>query len=539
MQKIYSTFIKKIIFFLAVILFSAQLSKAQAVYVPYSYQLYQKFNSDVYSPNNSLHTALKPYLLDNSISRKYNEILNRGVDTTRKSWFSRKLFNEHLIHKETNEYTFYFDYITDMEVGRDIPNKITTTINTKAFQLGGTIGNKFFFYTSLYENQEKFPNYVYNYIKQLRFVPAEAYDRAPIYTHDSAVDWSYSTAIISYTPIKELNITLGQDKTFIGDGYRSLLLSDYSSAYPLLRLTANVGHLQYMMMWADLEDINLPTYDTYGNNRRKIAAFHYLDWNVTNKLSLGFFNAIIAAGANDQGKRHPFDFNYINPLLFASSLGPSTPYKDNVLVGFTGKYKILNNAAIYGQLLIDRFKASDFFSANSTNNTNGYQIGIRGADLFKVKGFNYLLEYNTAKPYTYAGQQSISSYTDYSESLGDPLGANFKEVIAILDYSVGRWDFQGQANYATYGLDAIGQNNGQNVTLAVPATITSATTGQGLHTKTYYGEGTISYVINPKYNFRIFGGTVLRQQQNSVGTAKTAWITFGLKSSFRNFYHDF
>jgi hypothetical protein len=35
-------------------------------------------------------------------------------------------------------------------------------------------------------------------------------------------DYSYATAILSYTPIKQLNITLGQDKTFIGDGYRSI-----------------------------------------------------------------------------------------------------------------------------------------------------------------------------------------------------------------------------------------------------------------------------------------------------------------------------
>jgi len=541
MQKIYPTPVKKILYLLTVILFYAQISKAQdAVYVPYSYQFYQKFNADVYSVNTSLHTSLKPYLLDSTILHKYNELMDLGVDSTRKTWFSREFFNEHLIHSETKDYTFYADYLTDMELGRDFNYKVLTAVNTKAYQLGGTVGNNFFFYTSGYENQSKFPDYLYDYIEQIRFVPGQAYDRDNTNSYDSPVDWSYVTAIVSYTPIKQLNITLGQDKTFIGDGYRSLLLSDVAATYPLLRLTATVGKVQYMMMVADMEDINLPKYDTYGNNRRKMAAFHYVDWNVTKRLSLGYFDALIAAGANDQGVRHPFDANYVNPLIFTSSIGPSTPYKDVTLNGFTAKYKIFDKTAIYGQLLIDRFKASDFFSGNSADNTNGVQLGIRGADLFKVTGFNYILEFNTVKPYTYAAQQSISSYTDYSQSLADPLGANFKEFIGILSYSIGKWDFQGQANYATLGLDAKNSDYGQNVTLPFdPSTVASGSTGQGIKTNLYYGEGTISYLINPKYNFRIVGGLVLREEENSLSTTKTTWITFGVRSSFRSLYNDY
>jgi len=540
MQKIYPIITRKILVVLAFIVFTAQLSKTQAVYVPYSYQFYQKFNDDVYSVNTSMHTSLKPYLLDSTILNKYNAIMNLGVDTNYKAWMLRKIFNEHVFDVKTNEYTFYADYLTDMELGRDFNSNYTTGINTKAYQLGGTVGDNFSFYSSGYENQGRFPTYIYDYIKQTHFIPGQAYDRDDINIQNTTADWSYVTAFISYTPIKQLNITLGEDKTFIGDGYRSLLLSDYAAPYPMLRATATVGHVQYMFMVADMEDILLPKYDTYGNNRRKVDAFHYLDWNVTKRFSLGFFNAMVAAQSNDVGQRHPFDFNYVNPVLFASSFGPSTPYKDNVLSGFTGKYKIFDKTAIYAQLLIDRFKASDFFSGNNIDNTNGYQIGIRGADLFKVKDFNYLFEYNTVKPYTYASQQSISSYTDYGESLADPLGANFKEMIGILSYTIGKFDFQEEVDIATYGLDATGQDNGKNLTLPFdPATITSVSTGQGIYTHLYYSEGTISYLINPKYNFRIVGGTVLREQQNSTGTQKTAWVTFGIKSSFRSLYHDF
>jgi hypothetical protein len=537
MQKSYLPSFTKLLVISGVILLSAQISWSQSEYVPFSYQFYQKFNADVYSVDNSYHTALKPYLLDSNIMGRYNQLMAVGVDSSRKTWVARKLFNEHLFQEQTSEYTFFADFLTDLELGRDNIGKTTTYVNTRGYQIGGTVGSKFYFYSSGYEDQARFPDYYYNYVQQIQFVPGQAYDRDET---ERTADWSYVTAIISYTPIKQLNITLGEDKTFIGDGYRSLLLSDNAANYPLLRLTANLGKVQYMWMITNMEDQQLTIFDDFGNNRRKWADFHYLDWNITNRLSLGFFNAVIIADANDVGQTHGFDFNNINPVLFSPALGPRTPYPDEVYEGFTGKYKIFDKTAIYAQLLIQNFNGSDFFSGNSNNNTNGYQIGIRGADLFKVTNFNYLFEYNTVKPYTYAGQQSISSYTDYSQPLGDPLGANFKETIGILNYTIGRFDFQGEGEYASFGLDPADADFGQNVTLPFSAASTpNGVTGQGIATHLYYTEGTVSYLINPKLNLRIELGGLYRYEKNDVSSNKTEMITFSIKSSFRNLYHDF
>jgi hypothetical protein len=537
MQKTYFLSVRKLFLLTGLILFTAQISWSQATYLPYSYQFDQKFDADIYSVNTSFHTSLKPFIIDSVILHKYNALMQVGVDSSRKGWVWRKLFNEHLFDEHTSEYTFFADYLPDLQVGHDFKNKdySSTDLNTRGYQIGGTIGNKFYFYSSGYEDQGKFDNYVHNYVSKVGMIPGEAYDRDAL--NSKTADWSYVTAIVSYTPIKQLNITLGEDKTFIGDGYRSLLLSDYAANYPLLRLTATLGPVQYMFMVANLEDKKLHGYDNYGNNRRKTAVFHYVDWNVTKRLSLGFFDALIAAGANDNGSvTHGFDVNYINPLLFSSSIGPSTPYKDNILNGFTGKYKIFDKSAVYAQLLLDRVGASD-----APKNTGGYQVGIRGADLFGVKNFNYLLEYNTVKPYTYASTQSISSYSDYSEPLGDPLGANFKETIVILDYSIGRFDFQGQLNYAAYGVDSTKTADyGKDFTKPIiSANIPGASTGQGISTHLYYAEGTVGFLINPKYNLRLELGGLYRMEKNSLATTRTELITFGLRSTFRDLYHDF
>jgi len=539
MQKNYLLPLKTLLVIAVFILFFNRVSRAQAVYLPYTYQLDQKFNADVYSTKNSFHTALKPYLIDSTLSPKYNALMSLGVDSSRKGWIKRKLFNEHLFDVKTKEYTFYADYLTDLQIGRDIKGKKNTDLNTRGYQLGGTVGNNFFFYTSGYENQGKFASYYDDVVNTIHFVPGQSYDRS---FGLPTKDWSYATAIISYTPIKQLNVTLGEDKTFIGDGYRSLLLSDYAAPYPMLRLTANLGKVQYMVMWSYLESLLAPKFDGFGSNRRKWGVFHYLDWNVNNRLSLGFFNALIAAEADNNGNLHGFDFNYVNPAILVSSLGPSKPIPDNTVVGFTARYKIFDKTALYGQLLIDRFNAGSFLSGhNYANNTNGIQLGIRGADIFNVKNLNYLVEYNAVTPYTYASTTPITNYTQYDEPLGDPLGANFREGIGMLNYSIGRFDFTGELMYAKYGLDATGQNNGKDVNQPfVAAFAKNAGIEQGIVTSLYYAEGTISYLINPKHNLRLELGVVLRDQSNgATGSQKTELVTFGLRSSFRDLYHDF
>jgi hypothetical protein len=530
-----SLLLKKINLLIVVVLLAAQVSRSQVVYLPLGYQLNQRFNATIYSVDNSFHTSLKPFLIDSTLSPIYNELMRRGVDSSRKSWVYRKLLNEHLFDEHTKEYTFFGDYLPDLQLGHDFGGNATTNLNTRGYQFGGTVGNKFYFYTSGYENQGKFAPYYADAAKKIAFIPGQAYDRTP---NGPSHDWAYVTAILSYTPIKQLNITLGEDKTFIGDGYRSLLLSDFAANYPLFRVTANLGKVQYMMMWAYLQDAATPQFNAFYNNRRKWAAFHYLDWNVNSQLSIGFFNALITMEANDRGQFHGFDVNYINPLFFSSALGPSSQ-PDNVLTGFTAKYKIFDKTALYGQLLIDRLDIQTVFSRPSINNTNGVQVGIRGADLFALKNFNYLFEYNTVKPYTYQSNQLITNYTEYSESLAHPLGANFRELIGILNYSIGRFDFTGQLNYAQYGVDRGISNFGQDVTKPFTPYVSAPYVTQGVLTHLYYGEGTASLLINPKYNLRLELGGLLRDQVSSFSNKKTALVTFGLRSTFRNLYHDF
>ncbi|MVN19981.1 gliding motility protein RemB [Mucilaginibacter arboris] len=533
---------KKKILFVAVILLIKISANAQSVYLPYAYQFYQKLDSSVYSNQSRFHSSMKPFLVDDPlISQQYQSLMNAGVDSVgKRSWVHRKLFNEHLVDIKNKEYTAFFDYLPDLTAGRDFSGNRTTWLNTRGYQVGGTIGSKFYFYTSGYENQAVFPNYLNNYINSIGIVTGQSYDRN---YGTNTKDWSYVTALLSYTPIKYLNITLGQDKNFIGDGYRSVLLSDFASNYPFLKLTGTLGNVRYMAMWANMQDPLAPKLSYQDGNRQKWGVFHYLDWNVSNKVSLGFFDSVIWADKDDQGNKRGFDFNYVNPFVFLRPVEANIGSGDNALIGFTGKYKFVDKSAIYGQFALDEFHSKTFFSNNGSYfNKYAWQLGVRGADLLAVKRLNYLLEFNNAKPYTYSEVNAIINYAQNAEPLAHPFGANFREVVGILNYSIGRFDFYGQAEFGHYGLDpTITDNYGKDIFKLYPdaSKFVGNYTGQGITTNLYYGEGRIAYMLNPKYNLRLELGGILRQEKNALSTNNTALVTIGLRSSFRNLYSDF
>jgi hypothetical protein len=532
---------KKIIYVLLLFILYTGIARAQSQYLPYSYHFYQKFNEDVYSTKTRVHSSLKPFFADDSLlQHRYNELMNLGVDTiVRHGRVHRKLFNEHLIEVNNKDYTFYADYIGDYSVGRDYGGSKTTWTNNRGYQLGGTIGKNFYFYSRGFENQSVFPQYMSTYIAQVGIVPGQAYDRS--YGKKSYTDWSDVTALVSYTPVKYLNVTLGHDKNFIGDGYRSQLLSDYASAYPFLKLTANVGNVKYMAMWSYMVDPAAP-YESYTNGyKNKWGVFHYLDWNVTNRLSIGFFDAIIWGNVDSNGNYRGFEFGYANPIVFLRPVEASSGSPDNALIGFTSKYKLTDGITVYGQLALDEFEAKNFFSGKgSSRNKYGYQIGVRGANLFKVKSLNYLLEYNGATPYTYSETDRLINYSQQGEPLAHPFGANYKELIGLLNYSYKRFDFSGQVQYAQYGLDVNGLNYGKDIfkSYATPARLTGNYIGQGLTTNLYYAQAKVAYLINPKYNLRLEFTALLRNESNSQFKDQTTMFSFGLRSSFRTIYTD-
>jgi hypothetical protein len=136
------------------------------------------------------------------------------------------------------------------------------------------------------------------------------------------------------------------------------------------------------------------------------------------------------------------------------------------------------------------------------------------------------------------------SYGHYNQPLAHPFGANFREVLGIVDYGFRRFRFFLQGNVAEYGLDPAGANFGKDIFEPYTTRNTGRgdygnTTVQGIKTNFLYLDGRTAFLLNPKTNLRLELGAVFRSEKNAVMNDQTTWLTFGLRSSFRNLYQDF
>ncbi|RZK50006.1 MAG: gliding motility protein RemB [Pedobacter sp.] len=527
--------------FLCCLVFSLAKVSAQELQ-PYSHYQYQRLSRLAYAPGAKIHTANKPFVNADTAWFKGLDSLYKNVQMPNATkWIPRKLFNEHLVEVRNPDYHFYLDYLPDIVPGRDIDNDLNTLVWMKGLQLGGQVKNKVSFYVSLFEGQTKFNRYITDFVDNNGIIPGMVNDKKAASANKSQEkDYSYATALLNYTPNKYLSFTLGHDRNFIGDGYRSMLMSDVSAAYPFFKVQANLGSVQYSAMWAQFQDLRAPKLSAQHGYRKKWGVFHFLDWNVTSDLSLGFFDAIIWQDADENGKRG-FDFAYLNPLAFLRPAESMNGSPDNALIGFTAKYKIGNGIVPYAQLLLDEFVFKNMTSGNgSWTNKLAYQIGFRGYDFLKVRNLNYLFEVNAARPFTYSHRLSTMNYGHYNQALAHPMGANFKEFVTIWNYERARWVFQLQLNSATYGLDN-GENVGQDIWRSYNERSRNEgfKIGDGLKTTYNFAEAKLAYVINPNYNLRIELGGLMREAKNEINTQKTTEFSIGLRSSFRNIYKDF
>ena len=512
-------------------------------YIPYSFQFYQKLNKSVYDVNSKFHSSIRGYYSDDTtIIGRYQELMNVGVDSVNhRSWVRRKLTQEHLLNFKGDDYYVYADFLPDLQVGRDVKDGKNTWLNTRGFQFGGNVGKEFSFYTSGYENQGVFSNYYTQFVDKNLVVPGQAggdkLDR-------TTKDYSYVTALVSYTPNKHLNLSLGYDKNFIGDGYRSMLLSDNTAPYSFLRMRASLGSVQYQTIFAYMLDPGAEklTTDRRLGDRGKWTAMHYIDWNATKRFSIGFFQAVTWSDVEVEGKRG-FDFNYIHPFIFLRSVeGANSTSPDKMRLGLNLKYEVLAKTTLYGQFMLDEFTAKEFFSSSGYwANKYAIQIGVKGSDLFKVPTLNYLAEFNTATPYTYSHFNRLSNYSSMNQPLANQLGANFREYVGLLNYTYKRFDFSAEVMYARYGLDPDGLNYGGDIFKTYDTRVSEYgnSTGQGISTDLIYTEGKVGYLLNPKFNLRLELGAIYRKESNSVRNMSTGLFTIGLRSTFRNLYTDF
>ncbi|MFH1120030.1 MAG: hypothetical protein V1775_09405 [Bacteroidota bacterium] len=448
----------------------------------------------------------------------------------------RKLFSESLIRVDTAGFRLSIDPLVNFEAGRQTDKDRSTWINTRGIRVDGSIGNDFAFHSAFYESQAVFATWTDSIARVLRLVPGQAMYKA---FKGNGFDYAFAEGHISYSPSRYFTFRFGHGRNFFGDGYRSLLLSDVAFNYPYLLISTKVWKLQYINLYAQMMDLNMPraTWDPW---HKKYTTMHYLTWNATPWLNIGIFEAIVWNSGDSTGNRG-FDFNYLNPVIFYRPVEFSLGSPDNALLGGSIRLTLGKKALVYAQLMLDEFKLDHVLKGDGWwANKHGFQAGAKVFDPFNIRNLFLQAEYNHVRPYTYAHNESVQNYGHYNQPLAHPLGANFREFDLFLSYRLQRWLFDYKIIYSVHGIDTAGLNFGGNIYKPYLTYVTEFGNkiGQGLKTALMVNELKIGWLINPATNLQLNAGITIRRESTVQSGYSGLLLWFGLRSSLFNHYYD-
>jgi hypothetical protein len=521
--------------------------------VPFSHSFYAQFVSKMNQIGANNHTGSKPYTYD-EVNKYYDFVaVNESLMKSKKSWFGRKLWNEYLVAIQGEEYWFTINALFDLRLGKTSTSENDYTYqNTRGVHIQGGLSKKFNFTTTIYESQGRFADYYNQFAESIKpsggnpaIIPGIGV--AKDFKTDS-YDFPVAEANLTFAPSQFIDLQLGYGRNFIGDGYRSILVADGASPYPYFKINATFWKIKYTSTYMWLKDVrDGVTVD--GTYATKYMANHYLSWNVTNRLNIGFFESVIWGNTNNRG----FDMSFINPIIFYRAVEISSSSKSgNISLGLTSKYKINNQVNVYGQILIDEFALEDVKAANqSWRNKFGFQVGAKYFNAFNVKDLLVQAEYNIVRPYVYSHSDPLTNYGHNNQSMGHQWGANFNEFVLIGRYFKGRWFADAKLTFGERGFDfntaEDSFNYGGNIYVNYNDDRpydTGVVSGQGNTTNVFISEFQMGYLINPTSNLKLFGSYIYRNFNPLVNTTttfdqSTSWISIGLRADLFNFYLDY
>lgn len=517
-----------------IFLFSVLDIMAQQQNLPFNHTFNQTEQKYFNNSKTGVHSTFKPVLESKSLAvtppdsilkgrelNYFNENLKKK-DYSDRSWISRKLFLEHLVKVDSGKFYLTVDPLMNFQLGSDRKDSTefadTSNLyrNTRGFIVRGNIGEKVSFSTWFYENQAVYPAYVSDFVESSNVAPGQG--RVKDFKR-VGYDFASAGGYVSYSPAPFLNLQTGNGKFFIGDGYRSLLLSDNSFNYPYFKTSLWLlkDKIQYNIIYTAFQNVNRLNTNTATEAlfERKSGNFHFLNWRVNDYLHLGLFEAGIWQTQDSSGTK-PFNIASLNPLIGVNTAVYGFDDLNNHLAGLNLKVMTPFDLTFYGQLMADGTSSSEM----------GYQAGLsyRG-----ISGLSLRMEYNQTKSGAYRlPQNEKQNYFHYNQPLGHTLGSGVKEFIGIINYRFGR---------------AYARLKGISIERDYQSMETNPLDIRFIYrpnVKTLYLSAEAGFIVNPSANLVVYGGATQREVENQAyGFKETLYIYAGIKTSLRNLYFDF
>lgn len=401
-----------------------------------------------------------------------------------------------LIRKE--QFLLNINPILNFTVGRDISDNTYPFANQRGIAFSGHINNKIFYYSDILESQAAFPTYIVDFIDNYKAIPGNGLYKSYnsiILGKNAGYDFLNAHAYINANLTRNINVEFGNGRQFIGNGNRSLLLSDFSNNRLYLKFNTNIWKINYQNIFNEL--IPVSVVETRGDTLidRKYTATHFLNFK-HNNIELGIFETVVFQRGNG------FDLQYLNPVILYRLVEHNLNSSDNVLVGANAKWNLLHRFQIYGQIVLDEFNFNLLLKNEGWwGNKYGLQLGAKYVDAFGVNGLFLQGEYNKVRPFTYSHKE-FANYSHANQALAHPLGANFQEFHLQVRYELSKRIHLISKNFfIQQGSDTSDSYIGSNI-----LTSNSERSGekghrflQGNRSATFLSDSRISYEFFPNY----------------------------------------
>jgi len=438
---------------------------------------------------------------------------------------------------------FHISPVLYFSGGTESEDSVIPWINSRGIEIRGTIDDKVGFYSFLTDNQATFPNYVRDYIGRRGVVPHEGFRKK---FKDNGVDFFTARGYISFQISKHINTQFGHDRFFIGNGYRSMILSDFMPPYLFLKFNTRVGRVQYTNLYTQMyaDAFGKLGGSPSGNDfPKKYMVLHHLSINIGKNINLGFFESI-AYGREDSTGNNTFDLNYLNPIIFYRAIEQQNGSTDNVMIGGDFRWNFLRKFSIYGQFALDEFKLDEVKAGDGWwANKYAFQLGGKYINTFNIANLDLLAEYNYARPYIYSHQTIYTNFSNYLQEVAHPIGANLKEFIIEIRYQpFNRFTFSIKSFITNYGEDEDNDTNwGGNIfkDYSTREQDYGNSTGQGVATKLTFIDFTT--VFQFRHNVFLDFKYVLRNLDSEINSRDqdTNFLSLSFRWNISQRLHEF
>ena len=424
-------------------------------------------------------------------------------------------------------------------VGSESSSSDLLYVNRRGIEIRGGIDDRLFFQTNIIEAQLRPSSYIQKFVDDYRALPDAGLFKdfdGKLFPGEGAYDYLTSNGVIGFQVLKHVGVQFGHGKNFIGDGYRSLFLSDFAKNSFYLRLNTRVWKIHYQNLFTELAaSEKLP-----GNTLvpKKYMAAHYLSLRIHPNINIGLFESVIFT--RDGGN---FELQYLNPIILYRSIEHHVGSPDNVLLGLSASWNLLKKARLYGQFIVDEFKFNEFFSSDQWwGNKFGVQLGGLYVDAFGIRNLDVRLEYNQVRPFTYTHYDSLGSYSHLNQALAHPVGANFREVLGMIDYRpIPKLWLTGKAFFIKggddtadlyFGKDILRSNTERNADYGIAQ-------GQGIPIKTVLFSLEASYML--KHNFFLEARYFRRDFTSDLETENllSQYVSLGIRWNYFGSQEEF